>query len=135
MIFSVYMQVGELERSLSFYRDALGMEVAWSDDVLAVLRGPAESAATLVIREVSGGARPGLGEAMVARIGWQVASSADLDSAAERLAQHDVHYERLDETEGKRITTYDPDGLRVVLFLPSDPSLARKPPPFIYWYH
>src|SRR5215471_18761641 len=87
MIFSVYMQVGELERSLSFYRDALGMEVAWSDDVLAVLRGPAESAATLAIREVSGGARPGLGEAMVARIGWQVASSADLDSAAVRAAR------------------------------------------------
>jgi hypothetical protein len=100
-----------------------------------VLHGPAESPSTLVIREVSGGARPGLGEAMVARIGWQVASSADLESAAERLAQHDVRYERLDEAEGGRIATHDPDGLSVILFLPSEPSLARKPPPFIYWYH
>jgi hypothetical protein len=37
--------------------------------------------------------------------------------------------------DGGRIETHDPDGLRVVLFLPSDPSLASKPPPFIYRYH
>jgi catechol 2,3-dioxygenase-like lactoylglutathione lyase family enzyme len=135
MIFSVYIQVGNLERSLSFYRDALGLEVAWSDDMLAVLRGPGDSAATLVIREVSGGARPGFGQAMVARIGWQVASSADLDSAAERFAQHDVQYERLDDADGGRIATSDPDGLRVILFLPGEPSLTTKPPPFLYWYH
>ena len=37
MIFSVYLQVGDLSRSLSFYRDGLGLEVAWNDDMLAVL--------------------------------------------------------------------------------------------------
>ena len=67
MIFSVYLQVGDLGRSLSFYRDGRGLEVAWNDDMLAVLHGP--------------------------------------------------------------------DGLSVVLFLPGEPSLAGKPPPYIYWYH
>ena len=33
MIFSIYLQVGNLDRSLSFYRDGLGLEVAWNDDV------------------------------------------------------------------------------------------------------
>jgi catechol 2,3-dioxygenase-like lactoylglutathione lyase family enzyme len=135
MIFSVYLQVGDLGRSLSFYRDGLGMEVAWNDDELAVLHGPAESAATLAIREVSGSTRPGRGQAGVARIGWQVTSTADLDNAEERLAALGVQYRRGGEPGGGRIETHDPDGLRVVLFLPSEPSLDRQPPPYIYRYH
>jgi catechol-2,3-dioxygenase len=135
MIFSVYLQVGDLGRSLSFYRDGLGLEVAWNDDMLAVLRGPDESAATLVIREVGAGAKQGLGKTGVARIGWQVTSSADLDRAEERLATHGAQYQRADEPNGGRIVTHDPDGLSVVLFLPDEPSLTEKPPPYIYWYH
>ena len=135
MIFSVYLQVGDLERSLSFYRDGLGLEVAWNDDVVAVLRGTPESAATLALREVSGSTTPGMGQTGVARIGWQVTSTADLDAAEERLTALGVPYRRYDETGGGRVETHDPDGLRVVLFLPSDPSLDRRPPPFIYRYH
>jgi len=103
MIFSVYLQVGDLGRSLSFYRDGLGLEVIWNDDAFAVLRGPGESAATLAIREVSGGTKPGLGQTGVARIGWQVTNSADLDSAEERLAGHGVQYRRADAMEGGKI--------------------------------
>ena len=135
MIFSVYLQDGDLERSLSFYRDGLALEVAWNDDTLAVLRGTAEAAATLAIREVSGSTKPGMGQAGVARIGWQVTSTADLDSAEERLTALGVQYRRADDEGGGRIETHDPDGLRVVLFLPSDPSLDRKPPPSIYRYY
>jgi len=135
MIFSVYLQVADLERSLSFYRDGLGLEVAWNDDVVAVLRGTPESAATLALREVSGSTTPGMGQTGVARIGWQVTSTADLDAAEERLTALGVPYRRDDETGGGRVETHDPDGLRVVLFLPSDPSLDRRPPPFIYRYH
>jgi len=131
MIFSVYLQVGDLGRSLSFYRDGLGLEVAWNDDMIAVLRGTDESAARLVIREVAAGAKQGLGQIGVARIGWQVTSSAELDKAEERLARHGAQYH---EPDGGRIVTHDPDGLSVVLFLPSDPSLTEKPPPYIYWY-
>jgi len=134
MSFSVYLQVASLERSLAFYRDGLGLEVAWSDDVIAVLRGPGEHAATLVIRQVDGGARRGFGQAGVTRIGWQVTSPADLDSAEERLARHGAQYRRPDDTNGNRIATHDPDGLEVVVFLPPEPSLAEKPPPFVYWY-
>ena len=141
MIFSVYLQVGDLERSLSFYRDGLGLEVAWNDDAVAVLRGPGDSPGTVVLREVRGSARPGMGHAGVARIGWQVTSSADLDSVEQRLAGLGVRYRRADEDEDEdeedtgRIETHDPDGLRVILFRPAEPSLARKPPPFIYRYH
>ena len=42
-LFGVYLQVGDLDRSLSFYRDVLALKVAWNDGALAVLhshRGP-----------------------------------------------------------------------------------------------
>jgi catechol 2,3-dioxygenase-like lactoylglutathione lyase family enzyme len=134
MIFSMYLQVSDLGRSLSFYRDGLGLEVAWDDDMLAVLRGTGETAATLVLRGVSGESKPGLGQAGVTRIGWQMTSPAELDSAEERLKQHGEQYQRTNDGDGGRIVTHDPDGLSVILFLPSRPSLADKPPPFIYWY-
>ena len=134
MIFSMYLQVSDLDRSLSFYRDGLGLEVAWNDDMVAVLRGTGDTAATLALREVGAGAKQGLGQVGVTRIGWQVTSSADLDRAEERLAGHGAQYQRDDEPDGGRIVTHDPDGLSIVLFLPGEPSLTGKPPPFIYWY-
>jgi catechol 2,3-dioxygenase-like lactoylglutathione lyase family enzyme len=135
MTFSVYLQVANLGRSLTFYRDGLGLEVTWNDDVLAVLRGPGQPAGLLVIRQVGTDASRGLGHAGVTRIGWQVTSLADLDSAEERLAQNGAQYQRPNDTNGKRITTRDPDGLEFVVFLPPEPSPAEKPPPFVYWYH
>ena len=134
MIFSMYLQVGKLDRSLSFYRDGLGLEVAWNDDTVVVLRGSGESAANLVLRGVGGGTKQSLGQAGVTRIGWQMTSPAELDSAEERLKQHGEQYQRTNDGDGGRIVTHDPDGLSVILFLPSRPSLADKPPPFIYWY-
>jgi hypothetical protein len=73
----------------------------------------------------------------VASVGGQrveLTSSADLDSAEERLTRHGTQYERVDEADGGRIVTHDPDGLSVILYLASEPSLAGKPPPFMYWY-
>jgi catechol 2,3-dioxygenase-like lactoylglutathione lyase family enzyme len=135
MIFSMYLQVGSLDRSLSFYRDGLGLEVAWNDDVVAVLHGSGETAANLVLREVGGGTKQSLGQAGVTRIGWQLTTPDELDGAEERLKLHGGQYRRADASEGGRIVTHDPDGLEVVLFLPPEPSLTEKPPPFVYWYH
>jgi catechol-2,3-dioxygenase len=120
---------------LSFYRDGLGLEVDWQDDVLAVLRSPGDTAHALVIREVGGGARHTVGEAGVARLGWQVTDPADLDSAEERLASHAVPYQRFHETDADRIVTHDPDGLSIVVFRAAEPSLTGRPPMSLYWYH
>jgi catechol-2,3-dioxygenase len=134
-MFAAYVQVGDLERSLSFYRDGLGLEVNWKDDVLAVLRSPGDMAYALVIREVGGGARHAVGEAGVARLGWQVTDPADLDRAEERLASHAVPYQRFHEMDAERIVTHDPDGLSVIVFRAAEPSLTGRPPMSLYWYH
>jgi catechol 2,3-dioxygenase-like lactoylglutathione lyase family enzyme len=135
MILSLYLQVAHLDRSLFFYRDGLGLEVTWNDNMLAVLRSPGENPGNLVLREVGGDAQQRLGQAGVTRIGWQVTSSADLDSAEERLIRYGAQYQRVDVADGGRIVTHDPDGLSVILFLAAEQSMAGKPPPFIYWYH
>ena len=73
-IFGVYLQVRDLDRSVSFYQNALGLEVDWNDDKLAVLHGPEETSDTVVIREIGEGAAHHLGEAGVTRLFWRVAT-------------------------------------------------------------
>src|SRR6516164_8396830 len=63
-IFSAYVQVRDLDRSLSFYQDTLGLEIECRDGALALLRSGGDSEHTLVIRQIGdhavrrGGARP-----------------------------------------------------------------------------
>ena len=134
-IFTAYLQVGDLERSLSFYRDGLGLEPDWNDGTLAVLRSPGTAAHTLVLREVGDGAERRLGEVGVTRIAWQMTRPADLDDAEQRLSQHAVPYQRLRETDADRIILRDPDGLTVILFYAVGPTVTGKPPASLYWYH
>jgi catechol-2,3-dioxygenase len=134
-IFTAYLQVGNLERSLSFYRDGLGLEADWNDGTLAVLRSPGTVAHTLVLREVGDGAERRLGAVGVTRLAWQMTHPADLDDAEERLSQHAVRYQRFREADADRIVMRDPDGLSVILFHADEPTSTGKPPASLYWYH
>ena len=134
-IFTAYLQVSDLERSLSFYRDGLGLEADWNDGTLAVLHSPGTAAHTLVLREVGDGAERRLGEVGVTRLAWQMTNPADLDDAEERLSQHAVRHQRLREADADRIVMRDPDGLSVILFHASEPTPTGKPPTSLYWYH
>jgi hypothetical protein len=51
-LFGAYQQVGDLDRTLSFYGDVLAPEVVWSDGALVVLHGHRAGADSLVIREI-----------------------------------------------------------------------------------
>ena len=133
-IFTAYLQVSDLERSLSFYRDGLGLDVEWNDGTLSVLRSPGTASHTLVLRAVGDGAERRLGEVGVTRIAWQMTQPAELDDAEERLSQHAVRYQRSREADADRIVLRDPDGLTVILFH-AEPSPAGKPPASLYWYH
>jgi catechol-2,3-dioxygenase len=134
-IFTAYLQVSDLERSLSFYRDGLGLEADWNDGTLAVLRSPGTATHTLVLREVGDSAERRLGEVGVTRLAWQMTNPADLDDAEERLSQHAVRHQRLREADADRIVMRDPDGLSVILFHAGEPTLTGKPPTSLYWYH
>jgi catechol 2,3-dioxygenase-like lactoylglutathione lyase family enzyme len=132
-IFGVFVQGRNLDRSLSFYRDVLGLECYWKDDTLALLRSRGDGARTLVIREIGERARHGLGEPGASRIAFRVTDAADLDRAEELLTQHAVHYHRCHDGDAAWLSTRDPDGLRVVLLHADEASLAAAPPPQLYW--
>jgi catechol 2,3-dioxygenase-like lactoylglutathione lyase family enzyme len=94
-IFSVHVQVRELDRSLSFYRNALGLQADRNDGTLAMLRGRGDSRHTLVSRRIGDHAAwHSLGEVGVSRLAVRMTGSADLDRAEELLTRHQVPYRR-----------------------------------------
>jgi catechol-2,3-dioxygenase len=133
-IFGVFVQARDLDRSLSFYQDVLGLECRWKDDTLAVLRSRGDDARTLVIREIGQRARHGLGEPGVSRIAFRVTAAADLDRAEELLTHRAVHHYRYHDGDIAWLSVRDPDGLHVVLLHGDDAALAAAPPPQLYWY-
>jgi catechol-2,3-dioxygenase len=134
-LFGVYLQVGDLHRSLAFYRDVLALEVVWNDGALAVLhthRAPIDS---LVIREIGNAARHNRGEAGVTRVLWRVGHPTELDSAEELLTRQQVPYQRHRDVELDGITMHDPDGLEIVLLWIGAKVPATGPPAWLYWYY
>ena len=133
-IFGVYIQVSDLDRSLSFYSTVLALEPDWSDGTLAVMHSRAESTDALVLREVGeGGGRRDLGEPGVTRVLWRARDSADLDRVEECLTSLEVSYQRHREESTDGITLRDPDGVELVLLsAAADPP--AEPPAWLYWY-
>ena len=132
-IFGVHLQVRDLDRSVSFYRNVLGLEVAWNDDRLAVLNSPDDTGDTLVLRKVGESASQHTGEAGVTRLFWRASDPAALDTTEERLTQHSVPYQRHREGEIRGISARDPDGINIVVVPPDQTTLAGTPPAVAYW--
>jgi catechol-2,3-dioxygenase len=134
-VFGVHLQVRDLGRSVSFYQNALGLEVVWNDDKLAVLSSPEDIGDTVVLRKIGDGARPHAGEAGVTRLFWRVDDPAALDSIEERLTRHSVPYKRQREGKIRGIAMHDPEGIDIVVVPPDQSPLAGTPPSVAYWEH
>lgn len=134
-IFGVHLQVSDLDRSESFYQDALGMETVWKDDTLAVLHGPDDTGDTLALRKIGAGVPHHTGQTGVTRLFWRVSDPAVLDITEERLTRHSVPYRRHREGEIRGISTHDPDGIDIVVLPPDEPPIAGTPPAVAYWEH
>ena len=134
-LFGVYIQVGDLHRSLSFYCDMLALKVVWNDGALAVLHSHQAPADSLVIREIGKAARHSMGEAGVTRVLWRVGDPAGLDGAEELLTRQQVPYQRHRDAEVDGITMHDPDGLEIVLLWIGEKVPATGPPTWLYWYY
>jgi catechol-2,3-dioxygenase len=134
-IFGVHLQVRDLDRSVTFYRDALGLEVDWNDGTLAVLRSPGDAGDLLAIREVGEAAQHRIGESGVTRLFWHVSDDADLDDTEARLTRYSVPYQRHKGKEPDGISVHDPDGLGITLIRTDKPPITGAPPSMLYWEH
>ena len=106
----VYLYVSDMERSLRFYRDLLGIPLEGDDDwAEATLGGTrfALHATHECIGELSAG---------TIHVSLEV---ADVDAAAERLRAEGVETrETMRDEWGTALEVVDPDGYRVYLFQP-----------------
>jgi catechol 2,3-dioxygenase-like lactoylglutathione lyase family enzyme len=132
-IFGVYVQVCDLERSLSFYRDVLALDLVWSDGVMAIMQSGVNPADAVVLREVGEGAERDLGEPGVTRVLWRAADSDHLDRAEEHLSSLEVPYQRHREENTDGLTVRDPDGVEFVMLAASH-DVPAEPPPWLSWY-
>jgi catechol 2,3-dioxygenase-like lactoylglutathione lyase family enzyme len=134
-IYSVAVQVRQLDWSLAFYRDLLGLRLQYQDGEMAQLHGYGDTAPSLVLLEVGGRAtRLGRGSGLV-RVAWRVDKQADLDLAEQRLKQKGLSCRRRREGGLDIVDTRDPDGTHVLLVWLSHDAVAgdRLPPRLYGW--
>jgi catechol 2,3-dioxygenase len=125
----VVFYVRNLEQSLSFYRDVVGLEIVGKifDGRAAMLTGGATHHELLLI-EVGDAPGPMVGHRIgLYHVGWKIGESlAELRQARDRiLAQGHVIDGQSDHTVSQSIYLRDPDGNEIELFV-DDPRADWK---------
>jgi catechol 2,3-dioxygenase-like lactoylglutathione lyase family enzyme len=134
-IYSVAVQVRDLDQSLAFYRDLLGLRLQQQVGEMAQLHGFGDTAPSLVLLEVRGrGTRVSHAPGLV-RVAWRVDKQADLDLAEQLLKQKGLTCVRRREEGLAILETRDPDLTHVLLVWLSDEVVAddRLPPRLYGW--
>jgi catechol 2,3-dioxygenase-like lactoylglutathione lyase family enzyme len=132
-IYSVAVQVRDLDRSLAFYRDLLGLRLQQREGELAHLHGYGRTAPSLVLLEVGEHATRVSREPGLVRVAWRVDKQADLDVAEQLLKQKGLDCVRRREEGLAILETRDPDRTHVLLVWLSDEVAADNSlPPRLY---
>jgi catechol-2,3-dioxygenase len=109
--------VGDVERSVRFYRDVLGFEVKTRYPNAAFLRIPGSADDHhLGLFEQSGAARPDEHVARMYHSAWEVGELSDLVRARQRLAETGALVGQSDHGVSLSLYAKDPDGLEFEVF-------------------
>jgi catechol 2,3-dioxygenase-like lactoylglutathione lyase family enzyme len=127
---SAVMFVHQLDRSVSFYTDVLGLEVADRSATAALLTG---SQSQLILRAMGANAPHPLGGVGFQYVIWTASDEADLDRC-ERVLKQRQAYKVTRASDGvTAVEGRDPDDLVVMITYPGpDQSPARGLPLRIY---
>lgn len=127
---SVVMFVRELDRSVEFYLDVLGVKVVDRSPTAALL---SSSTAQLVLRAMGDNAPHPLGAVGLQYAVWTAASQADLDQSEQALKHRAAHRGTRSEDGHTVVEGRDPDDVVVMVSYPGpDKSPLTKLPARVY---
>jgi catechol-2,3-dioxygenase len=128
---SVVMFVHELDRSVAFYQDVLGLTVADSSTTAALLVSTAGS--QLILRAMGSNAAHPLGGVGVQYVVWTAAGREDLDRCERALRRRLAHRETRTSEAVTAVEGRDPDDIVVMITYPGPDQLpAHRLPARIY---
>jgi catechol 2,3-dioxygenase-like lactoylglutathione lyase family enzyme len=128
---SVVIFVHDLDRSVDFYEDVLGLEVA-DRSTTAALLGNA-TGTQLVLRAMGPGVGRALGAVGVQYVVWTAADEHDLERCERTLRKRTAYRETRGSDGVTVVEGRDPDDLLVVVTYPGpDQVPPHKIPPRVY---
>jgi catechol 2,3-dioxygenase-like lactoylglutathione lyase family enzyme len=128
---SVVTFVAELDRSVSFYTDVLGLRVADASPTAALL--VSDDRSELVLRAMGSNATHALGSVGVQYVIWNAADKEDLDRCELALKQRSAHRDTRTDGNAVAVEGRDPDDITVVIVYPgASEQTAPKLPLRIY---
>jgi catechol 2,3-dioxygenase-like lactoylglutathione lyase family enzyme len=113
---SVVIFVHNLDRSVDFYTDILGLEVVDHSTTAALLNNAVGT--QLVLREMGPGVSRPLGAVGVQYVVWTVAGKEDLDRCEQALRGRAAHRETRSHDGVTVVEGRDPDDVRMVVTYP-----------------
>lgn len=125
------MYVRDVDRSVSFYRDVLGLQVVDRSTTAALLGS--DGGAQLILRAMGDTAAHTLGTVGVQYVVWTAASEDHLDQHERLLREHAAFRERRRSAELVTVEGRDPDDTVLVIVYPGpDKAPLRELPARIY---
>jgi catechol 2,3-dioxygenase-like lactoylglutathione lyase family enzyme len=118
---SAVMFVQDLDRSVAFYREVLGLEVSDRSPTACLLT--AASGSQLILRAMGGGALHSLGGVGVQYVIWTASDEEDLERCERTLKKLSAHKETRIGAPVKAVEGRDPDDIVVMIIYPG-PSEA-----------
>jgi catechol-2,3-dioxygenase len=130
---AVVMFVRDLDRSVDFYTELLGLDVADRSTMAALLTNP--GGAELVLRAMGDSAQRALGSIGVQYVVWSVASRDDLDRCERLLRERSAHRQTRTEDGAIAVEGADPDDSPVLIVYrgPNEPPLRELPTRIYAW--
>jgi len=112
---SAVIFVQNLDRSVSFYREVLALDVADQTPTAALLAG---NGSQLILRSMGSGAIHALGGVGVQYVIWTAADEADLDRCERALKDLSAYRESRSSGHVRVIEGRDPDDITVMVVYP-----------------
>ena len=121
---SVVIFVHSLDRSVDFYADVLGLEVADRSSTAALLSNAVGT--QLILRAMGPGVSRALGAVGVQYVVWTAAGKQDLDRCEQALRGRAAHRDTRSDNGVTVVEGRDPDDIMLVVIYPGPDEVPLK---------